>query len=90
MEYPRLHQMALDILSVPAMSDDPERVFSCTRRTVSWDRARFLADTVEELQCLGNWVKNDLIRKLYVAIGDEIINITGGDNDMSGSPLLYS
>ncbi|KJZ68331.1 hypothetical protein HIM_12278 [Hirsutella minnesotensis 3608] len=27
-EYPRLHQMALDILSVPAMSDDPERVFS--------------------------------------------------------------
>ncbi|KAM4064013.1 transposase-like protein [Hirsutella rhossiliensis] len=24
-EYPRLHQMALDILSVPAMSDEPER-----------------------------------------------------------------
>ncbi|KAM3536754.1 hypothetical protein ARSEF1564_010323, partial [Beauveria bassiana] len=37
MEYPRLHQMAVDILSVPAMSDDPERVFSCTRRMVSWD-----------------------------------------------------
>lgn len=34
-EYPRLHQMATDILSVPAMSDDPERVFSCERRTIS-------------------------------------------------------
>lgn len=82
-------QMALDILSVPAMSDDPERVFSCTRRTVSWDRARLLADTVEELQGLGNWVKNDLIHKLHVAIGDEIIDVTGGDDDMSGS-VLYS
>lgn len=39
MEYPRLHQMAgVDILSVPAMSDDPERVFSCTRRMISWEK----------------------------------------------------
>lgn len=35
MEYPRLHQMAIDILSVPTMSDDPERVFFCVRRTIS-------------------------------------------------------
>jgi hypothetical protein len=34
-EYPRLHQLAIDVLSVPAMSDDPERVFSCARRTIS-------------------------------------------------------
>ncbi|KAJ6440261.1 putative AC transposase [Purpureocillium lavendulum] len=81
MEYPRLHQMALDIFSVPAMSDDPERVFSCARRTISWDRARLSADTIEELQCLGNWVKNDLIRKLYVAVDDEIIDVAGADDE---------
>ena len=49
-----------------------------------------MADIVEELQCLGNWVNNDLIRKLYVAIGEEIIDATGGDDDMTGSPVLYS
>ncbi|KAL6402760.1 HAT domain-containing protein [Ilyonectria robusta] len=53
-KYPHLHQLAIDILSVPAMSDDPERVFSCTRRTISWDRARLSAGSVEKLQCLSN------------------------------------
>ncbi|EXU94991.1 hAT family dimerization domain protein [Metarhizium robertsii] len=89
MEYPRLHQMALDVLSVPAMSDDPERVFSCTRRTISWDRARLSPGTIEGLQCLGNWVKNDLIRKLYVAVDDEIIDVTGSD-DVADPSGLYS
>ncbi|KAJ6436050.1 hypothetical protein O9K51_11425 [Purpureocillium lavendulum] len=89
MEYPRLHQMALDIFSVPAMSDDPERVFSCARRTISWDRARLSADTIEELQCLGNWVKNDLIRKLYVAVDDEIIDVAGADDESADPPVLY-
>lgn len=89
MEYPRLHQMAVDVLSVPAMSDDPERVFSCTRRTISWDRARLSPGTVEGLQCLGDWVKNDLIRKLYVAVDDEIIDVTGSD-DVADPSGLYS
>jgi hypothetical protein len=88
-EYPRLHQMAIDILSVPAMSDDPERVFSCARRTISWDRARLSTDTIEKLQCLSNWVKNDLIRKLYVAIDDEIMVVAGDDDDIPDPSLLY-
>ncbi|KAI8404626.1 hypothetical protein FOFC_16121 [Fusarium oxysporum] len=87
-EYPRLHQMAIDILSVPAMSDDPERVFSCARRTISWDRARLSTDTIEKLQCLSNWVKNDLIRKLYVAIDDEIMVVAGDDDDIPDPSLL--
>ncbi|KAM3446825.1 hypothetical protein NHJ6243_010206 [Beauveria neobassiana] len=79
MEYPRLHQMAIDILSVPAMSDDPERVFSCARRTISWDRARLTPETVERTQCLGSWVKNDLIRKVYVSMEDELIDASGDE-----------
>ncbi|OBS16237.1 hypothetical protein FPOA_13041 [Fusarium poae] len=88
-EYPRLHQMAIDILSVPAMSDDPERVFSCARRTISWDRARLSTDTIEKLQCLSNWVKNDLIHKLYVTIDDEIMVVAGDDDDIPDPSLLY-
>ena len=84
--YPRLHQMAIDVLSVPAMSDDPERVFSGTRRTISWDRARLSAETIEKLECLGNWVKNDLIRKLYVAVDDKIMDISGDRDKVFLSP----
>ncbi|KJZ69620.1 hypothetical protein HIM_10983 [Hirsutella minnesotensis 3608] len=88
-EYPRLHQMAIDILSVPAMSDDPERVFSCTRRTISWDRARLTADGIEKLQCLSNWVRNDLIRKLYIAVDDEITEVSSGIGDRVNASVLY-
>jgi len=78
--------MAIEVLSVPAMSDDPERVFSCIRRTISWDRTRLLAETIEKLECLGNWVKNDLIRKLYVAVDDEIMDISGDRDKVFLSP----
>jgi hypothetical protein len=56
--WPRLSSMALDILSIPAMSDEPERVFSGARRTVSWERARMGADTLEKVECLKHWERN--------------------------------
>lgn len=89
-EFPRLHQLAIDVLSVQAMSDDPERVFSCARRTISWDRARLSADIIEKLQCLSNWVKNDLIRKVYVAVDDNVIEVSGGNDNISGDSTSYS
>ena len=33
--WPRLSHMAIDILSIPAMSDKPERVFSGARHMIS-------------------------------------------------------
>jgi hypothetical protein len=71
------------------MSDDPERVFSCARRTILWDRARLSADTVEKLQCLNNWVKNDLIRKVYVAVDVEVMEVASDDDDINGPSSLY-
>ena len=88
LEYPRLHKMAIDILSIPPMSDEAERVFSGVRRTISWDRARLGAWIVEMTELLGNWNKNDLIRVLYVLAGeeDEIIGLVEkGDNDIDVS-----
>jgi hAT family protein len=82
-EYPHLHQLAIDILSIPPMSDDPERVFSGVRRTISWDRARLGVANVEKTELLGNWNKNDLIRQLYVAVEDEIVDLSGSDGEVS-------
>ncbi len=60
-EYPRLHHMAIDILSIPPLSDDIERAFSGVRRTTSWERGSLHMDTVEVQECLCNWIANGLI-----------------------------
>jgi hypothetical protein len=73
--------MAINVLSIPLMLDDPERVFSGGRYIVSWDRARLGVENIEKTECLGNWNKNDLIQQIYVAIDDEIIDISGSDSE---------
>jgi hypothetical protein len=49
--------MALDILSVPAMFADPERLFSGAKITISDRRNRLGILTVEALECLKSWLK---------------------------------
>ena len=53
--------MAIDILSIPLMSDELERVFSGARRTVSWDRAQMGPRTIEMRECLKQWKKNGIL-----------------------------
>lgn len=60
-QYPRLHQMALDILSIPPMSDAPERTFSCARRTISWSRATLKPANVEMVETLSNWISHGFV-----------------------------
>jgi hypothetical protein len=43
----RLSLIAIDILSIPPMSNELERVFSGGRYTVSWDRAQMEAEIIE-------------------------------------------
>ena len=62
-QYPRLSQMALDILSVPAMSDEPERVFSGARRQISWERMRLGPETVEQSTCLKSWIRAGIVNQ---------------------------
>ena len=59
--WPRLSYMAIDILSIPAMSDEPERVFSGARRTISWDRAQLSPDNIERIECLKSWLRSDIL-----------------------------
>jgi hypothetical protein len=59
--YPRLSYMAIDILSIPAISDEPERVFSGARRTISWERGQLAPETVEMTECLKHWKKTGIL-----------------------------
>jgi hypothetical protein len=58
--WPRLSYMAIDILSIPAMSDELERVFSGARCTVSWDRGQMEAETLEKVECLKHWKRSGI------------------------------
>ena len=60
-QYPRLRRMAIDILSIPSESAEPERAFSSARRTASWDRLRMSCQNLEKVECIGNWLREGLI-----------------------------
>jgi hypothetical protein len=68
--WPRLSLMAIDILSIPPMSDEPERVFSGARRTVSWDRGQLEPETIEMRECLKHWKRSGI---LDVFFEDEVV-----------------
>ncbi len=53
--------MAIDILLIPLISDEPERVFSGARRTVSWDRGQMEPETMEQRECLKHWKKGGIL-----------------------------
>ena len=63
--WPRLSLMAINILSIPPMSDEPERVFSDARRTVSWDRGQMEAETIEIRECLKHWKKTGILQTFF-------------------------
>ena len=54
---PSLSQMALDLLSIPAMSAEWERVFSSSKILISDRRNRLKDDIIEANECLNYWYK---------------------------------
>lgn len=59
-QYPKLSKLAIELLSIPAMSAEVERVFSGARRTISWDRSRLRPEKIEEVECAKHYFKNQL------------------------------
>ena len=55
--------MTIDILSISAMSDEAERIFSETHHTVSWKRAQMNAETLEYVECLKHWKQNRILNE---------------------------
>jgi hypothetical protein len=55
--YPHLSKLALDILSIPAMSAEPERIFSATKLILTDRRNKLSMKMIEALACLKSWYK---------------------------------
>ena len=58
---PSIRQMCIDLLSIPAMSAEVERVFSFTKRAITTDRNRLDDDTIGKLELLKYWWQHDLV-----------------------------
>lgn len=54
---PLLSKMAIDIYSIPAMSAEPERVFSGAKHTITDQRNSLKIETIELLECLKSWFR---------------------------------
>jgi len=81
-DYPRLSRMALDLLSIPPMSAECERLFSTTGQMVSPLRTRLEASTIGITQTLRSWVRNGLIDAV-----DTLIDVSGENaNSIIWSP----
>jgi len=52
--------MAINILSIPFMSTEAERVFLGARRTVSWDRMLLRSTNIERTECLKSWLLSNI------------------------------
>jgi hypothetical protein len=59
--FPRLSQLAIEVLSIPGMSDKLERVFLGARRRVLWDRTRTSPQILEETECLKDWADHGIL-----------------------------
>jgi hypothetical protein len=63
-----LRRRALDLLSIPAMSAEIERVFSSTKRLISADRNHLNPETIENLSLLKYWYQHGIVRERSVAL----------------------
>ena len=57
---PTLTRMAMSVFSIPAMSSEPERVFSSTKHTITVERASLGPETIEWLECCKHWLKAEI------------------------------
>lgn len=60
-EYQHLAQMAFDMLSIPAMSDEFERLFSRLGLMITKRRNHLDQSTIQAAQCLHSWDKAGII-----------------------------
>jgi hAT family C-terminal dimerisation region len=69
--------MALDILSIPAMSAEPERLFSGAKITITDRRNRLGIESIEAIECLKSWLSKGRV----VAFADNAMDIKQLDVD---------
>ncbi len=63
--WPQLSIFAINILSIPAMSAKPERVFSGGRRTIGWERVQLGVETLEMVECEKDWIHSGILQSSF-------------------------
>ena len=71
--YPALSTMALDVLSIPAMLAEPERLFSGAKITITDRRNRIGIESIEATECLKSW----LSKGSRLAFADDDLDTSG-------------
>ncbi len=54
--FPTITKLAREVLAMPAMSAECERIVSQAKQTITDDRSRLGAGTIEALQCPKKWL----------------------------------
>lgn len=85
--WPQLAQFALDVLSVPVMSDDNERSFSAAKDMINDRRNRLCADIIEASQCLRSWLQVNEKEPLKAAF-DATDTADKADSENELDPLI--
>jgi len=52
--------MAIDILLILAISNEPKRVFLGACRTILWERAQLGAENIERVECSKHWKRSGI------------------------------
>jgi len=66
--------MAIDLLSVPAMLVEAERVFSGARRQILWSRASLGVEMIERMECLKHWLTKGALSNVKITVNKELID----------------
>jgi hypothetical protein len=74
--------MALDLLSIPAMSAEVERLFSSCNITISDRRNRIGIDAVEAIECLKSRLRKNNISWLDIEVEGKVQQIINEDKEM--------
>jgi len=74
--------MAIDILSIPAMSADPERLFSGAKITITDRRNRFGIRTIQALECLKSWLNIIELQEDDAVDEDDLLEKRGASSDV--------
>jgi hypothetical protein len=80
-----LRRRALDLLSIPAMSAEIERVFSSAKRLITADRNHLNPETIENLSLLKYWYRHGIVKDRSVvleAIKRKTHGLQEGDSEL--------
>jgi hypothetical protein len=81
--YPHLSSMALEILSIPAMSAGVERLFSQCKIMLTDRRNRLQIDSLQAVECVKSWDKLQLSLPETVVTGTRLEVVDEG-NQLGG------